>query len=251
MADGTISARRSDSPRQASSLGIPSDRAWQGVAWTAIGLGTAAVVAGLGGRKSALAFTATALAGAVALEQMRGRPHGRGREDGKGRGSHAGRSEVERSITVGRTADELHERWRDPKTVPLIFAGLASVRALGDGRLHWTIERSIGPGAEWDSETSYDRPGDGIGWRSVPGSAIPNEGSIRFRAAPVNRGTVATLRFSFDPPSGLLGAAATGLLQGWPLELAIDAALRRFKSLVEAGEIPTTERQPAARADTR
>ena len=33
--------------------------------------------------------------------------------------------------------------------------------------------------------------------------------------------------------------------------MAADGALRRFKSLVETGEIPTTERQPAARADTR
>ena len=36
-----------------------------------------------------------------------------------------------------------------------------------------------------------------------------------------------------------------------PRIMAADGALRRFKSLVETGEIPTTERQPAARADTR
>ena len=44
-------------------------------------------------------------------------------------------------------------------------------------------------------------------------------------------------------PSKLLGTT--------PLDLAADGVLRRFKSLVETGEIPTTERQPAARADTR
>jgi hypothetical protein len=36
-----------------------------------------------------------------------------------------------------------------------------------------------------------------------------------------------------------------------PLDLAADGALRRFEGLVETGEIPTTGRQPAARADTR
>ena len=49
----------------------------------------------------------------------------------------------------------------------------------------------------------------------------------------------------------MLGDAALKLLGTTPLGLAADGALHRFKSLVETGEIPTTERQPAARADTR
>jgi hypothetical protein len=31
----------------------------------------------------------------------------------------------------------------------------------------------------------------------------------------------------------------------------VDKALHRFKSLAETGEVPTTERQPAARPDPR
>ena len=96
-----------------------------------------------------------------------------------------------------------------------------------------------------------DRPGEGIGWRSLPGATVSNEGSVRFRPASADRGAVATLRFRFDPPGGALGDAAVKLLGTTPLDLAADGALRRFKSLVETGEIPTTERQPAARADTR
>ena len=62
---------------------------------------------------------------------------------------------------------------------------------------------------------------------------------------------MATLRLRFDPPGGVLGDAPVELLGHKPLNLAADGVLRRFKSLVETGEIPTTERQPAARADTR
>ena len=69
--------------------------------------------------------------------------------------------------------------------------------------------------------------------------------------APADRGSVATLHFRFDPPGGLLGEATAKLLAGKGLGLAADGVLRRFKSLVETGEIPTTERQPAARADPR
>ena len=131
------------------------------------------------------------------------------------------------------------------------MAGLATVRASGDGRMHWRIDGPLGRAREWDSETVDDRPGEGIGWRSLPGAAVSNEGSIRFRPAPGDRGTVATLRLRLDPPGGALGDAAIRLLGTRPIDLAVDGVLRRFKSLVETGEIPTTERQPAARAHTR
>jgi uncharacterized membrane protein len=61
---------------------------------------------------------------------------------------------------------------------------------------------------------------------------------------------VVTLHVRFDPPGGALGEGLLKLLGSTPLDLVADAALRRFKNLVETGEIPTTVRQPAARADT-
>ena len=129
--------------------------------------------------------------------------------------------------------------------------GFATVHESGDGRMHWKVEGPLGRAQEWDSETMDDRPGEGVGWRSLSGAAISNEGSVSFRPAPADRGTVATLRLRFDPPGGALGDAAAKLLASRPLDLAADRVLRRFKNLVETGEIPTTERQPAARADTR
>jgi hypothetical protein len=41
------------------------------------------------------------------------------------------------------------------------------------------------------------------------------------------------------------------LLGNTPLNLVADRALRRFKSLAETAEIPTTDRQPAARQNER
>ena len=254
MAGGIVAVQRSELSRR----GRPSSDAsaggpMQGLGWVPIALGTAAIVAGLGSRKKGtVALALTALAGVTAAAAVRDGQLGRGKADSNGQGAASGgEPEVERSITIGKAADELHRLWLDPKTLPQVMAGFASVRASGDDRLHWKIEGPVGRAYEWDSETVDDRPGEGIGWRSLPNAAIPNEGSVRFRPATGGRGTVATLRFRFDPPGGALGDAAVQLLGTTPLDLAADGALRRFKSLVETGEIPTTERQPAARADTR
>lgn len=123
------------------------------------------------------------------------------------------------------------------------------MHAAGDGRVHWKVEGPLGQAWEWDTET-LDRPGEGIGWRSLPDVAIQNEGWVRFQPAPAGRGTVATLRVRLDPPGGPLGDGLLKLLGTTSLNMVADAALRRFKNLVESGEIPTTARQPAARTAT-
>lgn len=210
--------------------------------WMPLALGATVVVAGLASRKKGLVLVG--LAGATAVAVL-----GRGlRERGSVR---AHEPEVERSITIGKTAHELYERWRDPQTLPQIMEGFATTRASGGGRMHWRIAGPLGHAYDWDSETVDDQPGEGIGWRSLQGAAVPNEGSVRFRPGLDDRGTVATLRFRFDPPGDVLSQVAVKAFGRKPLNLAADGVLQRFKSLVETGEIPTTERQPAARADTR
>ena len=251
MAGGIVDVKRGEAPRR----GRPSSTggAMQGLGWIPIALGTCAIVAGLGSRnKGTVALALTAFAGVAAVAAVRDGQLDRGKADSKRQsGASAGEPEVERSITIGKTADELRQCWLDPRTLPQIMAGFATVRAVRDGRMHWKVQGPLGRAYEWDAETVDARPGEGIGWRSLPNASIPNEGSVRFRPAPADRGTVATLRFRFDPPGGALGGAAVELLGTTPLDMAADGVLRRFKSLVETGEIPTTERQPAARADTR
>ena len=58
-------------------------------------------------------------------------------------------------------------------------------------------------------------------------------------------------RERFGPAGGALGAAAGKLLGGLPGKLLGVTALHRFKSLAETGEVPTLERQPAARGGGR
>jgi uncharacterized membrane protein len=217
----------------------------------AVAIGTTAVAASLLSRKKGVVLIVLAGVTAIAAARRRRIPG-----DGYGIGHNAsgaaplGQLDVARSITIGKTAHELYQRWCDPATFSLIMGGFATVHSIGDGRMHWRIAGPTNHSHEWNSEVVGNRPNEAIGWRSMDRAAVQIQGSVSFHAAAADRGTVATLRIRFDPPGGVLGHAVFELLGSMPLHLAADDVLRRFKSLVETGEVATTERQPAARADT-
>jgi len=153
---------------------------------------------------------------------------------------------VERSVTVGKPADELHELWRDPETLTRVFGDRVSVTAAGDDRLHWSLDGPLGRTIEWDAEIVADRTGELLRWESVADATLPSVGSVAFRPAPADRGTEVTLRLEFYPPGGRLGDAAMEALGVVPESLA-GTALARFKGLAETGEIATIERNPSGR----
>ncbi len=232
----------------------PAPWIWGRVGGDALDLAT--VAGGLGSSKRGRALLAlVALGGVTAVDVACGRQLGQARErtdsDGRVAGAPGDAPEAERSITIGKAAQELYERWRHPGTLAQVMAPFAAVRAAEGGTMQWQVAGPLGHSLDWETETAGDQPGVATGWRSLPGARVPSEGSIRFRPATGGRGTVATLRVRFDPPGGLIGDAAAKLLGGLVPATIADTALRRFKSLVETGEIPTTEGQPAARADTR
>ncbi|MFM0376061.1 SRPBCC family protein [Paraburkholderia strydomiana] len=223
-----------------------------GVGWIPVALAAAFIVSGLVGRKKGAVTLALTVCAGIAVANAACGPslhHGRADRNGSARNSDV-EPEVERAITIGNTADELRKRWLAPQTIPRLMAGFATLHATGNGRMHWQIRTSLGRAYEWEAEI-IEEPDGSVGWRSLPDAPVRNEGSVRFEPAPDDRGTVATLRIRFDPPGGMLGGGLLELFGRKPLNLIADGALRRFKSLVETGEIPTTKRQPAARKSTR
>lgn len=164
-------------------------------------------------------------------------------------GPSADPGEIQRSLTILRSAEELYELWRDPQTMRRIMADFAEVTPPnGDGRMHWRLNAPLGRRLEWDSQVVEERPGEMVRWRSSDGGDLPMEGTVQFRTAPGDRGTEAKLHVHFDPPGGAFGGAAAKLMGVAP-DMIAGKALRRFKALAETGEVPTTYPQPAARAD--
>jgi uncharacterized membrane protein len=151
--------------------------------------------------------------------------------------------EIEQSLTVNRPCEKVYEAWRRLERLPEIFEHIESVHESTDGRSHWVAVGPFDTRVEWDAEMTADRPAERIAWRSLPGSAIENEGEVSFAPAPAGRGTELRVRIAYRPLAGQVLAPVLRKLS----EHQVREDLRRFKQWIEAGEVPTTDGQPHAR----
>jgi uncharacterized membrane protein len=151
---------------------------------------------------------------------------------------------VEEAVTISRPAAELYEVWRDFSALPRFMDHLVSVQPFGNGRSRWVARAPAGRTVEWDAEVIRDIPGELLSWRTLPGARVVSAGSVWFRTA--RRGTEVKVHLQYDPPAGKAGAAVAWLLGHEPSQ-TIREDLRRFKQLMETGEVPTTSGQPRGR----
>ncbi|MBA3999467.1 SRPBCC family protein [Brevundimonas sp.] len=164
---------------------------------------------------------------------------------------HQGRydSDSVRAAMINRPRDELYAFWRDYRNLPAFMENVKSVELLDSVRSSWMIAGPGGSEFELVSEIGEDRPGERIAWRCTEESDVDNEGWIEFRDNAFGRGTEVRLFISYDPPAGAVGKLVAKVMQREP-RIQARRELRRFKQLMETGEI-STSRAPAAapRAD--
>jgi uncharacterized membrane protein len=151
---------------------------------------------------------------------------------------------VARSVTINRPREALFRFWRDFTNLPLFMENLHSVTVRDSVRSHWVIAAPAGKTVEWDALITHEEPGASIEWESVEGASIRNTGRVEFIDSPDNRGTVVRITLVYDPPGGMLGQMVAKLFQREP-KIQARQDLRRFKQLMETGEIATA-RPPAA-----
>jgi uncharacterized membrane protein len=154
-----------------------------------------------------------------------------------------GQELVGRTITVDCPRQEVYEFWRDFQNLPLFMENIEHVTIIDEQRSHWVVCAPGGRTVEWDSILVQDIPGEVISWRSAEGADISNSGRIEFRDAPGNRGTQVTATIVYDPPAGTIGKIIAKLFQKEP-KIQARHDLRRFKQLLETGEISTSIRSP-------
>jgi len=119
------------------------------------------------------------------------------------------------------------------------------VTVLDAARSHWVVKAPADSTVEWDSIITEDRPGELIAWTSAEGASVANSGRIEFRDSSNGRGTVVTVTIAYDPPLGAVGKMFAKLFQREP-KIQARQDLRRFKQLMETGEIATSQPPYAA-----
>lgn len=132
---------------------------------------------------------------------------------------------------VNRPRPEVYSFWRDFENLPRFMAHLEEVHNLNDDISVWQAHL---PGSvvklHWKSEIVKERPGEFIGWHSLPGSSIESAGKVEFWDA--GAGTEIQMVLSYHAPGGLIGESAGRLLN--PLfERAVREDLEGFKNFLE------------------
>ena len=152
---------------------------------------------------------------------------------------------VRKSIAIGRPPAELYDRWHDLTQLPGIMRHLDSVEVTGPRHSRWRAKGPAGTKIEWEAEIVDDQPGRRIAWQSVADATVPNRGAVEFEPAPGDRGTILRVELRYEPPGGAAGAAIASLFGKEPSQQIVED-LRRFKQLLETGEVATGE-SPSAR----
>ncbi len=155
--------------------------------------------------------------------------------------SDDGTIQVRSATTVRRPREVVYGFWHDFQNLPRFMDHLESVE-LTDGRSRWKAKAPPGMRAEWDAEIVEDRRDELIAWRST-GGTVENFGIVRFGDAPGGRGTEVSLDMKYSAPAGALGATVAKLFGEEPEQQAKDD-LRRFKQVMEAGEIVRSDGSP-------
>jgi uncharacterized membrane protein len=129
-----------------------------------------------------------------------------------------------RTVTINRPLEALFEFWRSPANLVRILDKDVSPP---DGL---TLEETNGHTISWRADTDQD-------------GALAT-GRVEFRPAPAGRGTEVTVILATEA-RGFITRTVDKLTQK-DVTLQTRRALRRFKQLMETGEISTSEPGPAA-----
>jgi uncharacterized membrane protein len=152
---------------------------------------------------------------------------------------------VGRTVSIERPREEVYAFWRDFRNLPEFMENIESIVVIDDRRSRWVVAAPGDRTVEWTSIITEDEPNHRIAWASDEGASVRNSGQIEFRDSTNGRGTIVTATIVYHPPGGAVGKALAKLFQREP-NIQARRDLRRFKQLMETGEVSTTEPQMAA-----
>lgn len=156
-------------------------------------------------------------------------------------------AEITKSLTINKPKSEVYQYWRKLENLPTFMQHLESVSQTDEKRSHWVAPVPGGLGKiSWDAEIIEEVENEKLSWRSVLNAAVDNSGEVLFKDAPAGQGTEIYVIIKYLPPAGAIGTAVAKLFNP-AFKQMVKEDLRRFKKLMETGEIPVSEAQPSGK----
>jgi len=145
---------------------------------------------------------------------------------------------VSRAVTINAPRSAVWQRFRDLRSWSEWAENVEQINVTGDpdNPLLRMVTHDPSGTIQWDARITESRTDELLSLGSVPGSAVPITARYEFRDAPGGRGTEIHAAIAYEPSGGSFGRYAAKLTQREPgIQLRRD--LKRFKSLIETGEI--------------
>lgn len=154
--------------------------------------------------------------------------------------------DVHKTIQVNAPIEDVFGYWAEFENFPRFMANVLDVQRTSSNCWHWVVRGPAGTKLEWDAELTVFEPERVLAWKSLPGAAVENAGSVHFAPEGQN-GTRVDVHISYHPPAGALGHSVAALLGRDP-KAEMDEDLLRFKSLMEEGKT-TAKGETVLRSD--
>src|SRR5882672_197211 len=143
------------------------------------------------------------------------------------------------SYVIAKSPEELFQFWRNFENLPKFMNHLKAVICKGPNRSHWVARGPAGIDVEWDAEIINEEPNRLISWRTVGEADVDSAGTVMFVPAADGNGTRVHVNLDYIPPAGRVGQAIAKIFGDDPAQLIRDD-LRRFKQIMETGDIPAS-----------
>ncbi|MGH9735613.1 MAG: SRPBCC family protein [Candidatus Acidiferrales bacterium] len=147
------------------------------------------------------------------------------------------------SFAINCAPGDAYRYWRKLENLPSFMSHLSSVRMIDDRRSEWAVVGPLGTNVRWTAEIADEQPDELIAWRSAPAALFQCSGWVEFQPDTGARGTIVTASMSYSIPGGAVGKTIASIFGKHP-EFLLREGLRKFKALMESGEVPTTAGQP-------
>ncbi|HEY0710021.1 MAG TPA: SRPBCC family protein [Polyangia bacterium] len=177
-----------------------------------------------------VALSTAAVLGVTALDYRTGR------DMALSKGSPRDPFDVEKSIIISCSADAAYRYWRNFQNLPSFMEYVEAVDVRDERRSHWWAKAPGGKSIEWDAELTEDRPTELIAWRTTAGAPVSSSGEVRFLPVTGGRGTEVKVRMKYEAPSNAV-VRTLGKVFSKGLEFQVHQDLRRFKQILEVGEV--------------